>query len=176
IPMRRPPLRSPLFPYTTLFRSGIARVDAESPGFAALSGGTHGTTAVLSALTVLGITLGYPGQPHVVNRFMALRSEPAVRQARAIAIVWAVVVYAGMILLGLCARVLPGLVVEDREAALFAVLGELFPPVLGGIGLAAVLSAIMSTADSQLLVASSAVSHDLGWHTRRAVLQTRLVV
>lgn len=112
------------------------------------------------ALGLLGIGLGYPGQPHVVNRFMALRDGRSVGRGRRVAISWAVVLYAGMIVLGLCARVLlPDL--ADREDAFVLVTRELLHPVLAGVMLAAVLSAIMSTADSQLLVAASTISHDL---------------
>ncbi|MFZ0428271.1 MAG: sodium/proline symporter, partial [Acidobacteriota bacterium] len=113
-------------------------------------------------LGLLGIGLGYPGQPHVVNRFMALADRPrAVSRARLIAIAWAVLVYAGMLLLGWCGRVIqPDL--ADPEVVFISVTNLLFHPVMAGIMLAAVLSAIMSTADSQLLVASSSVTHDLG--------------
>lgn len=112
-------------------------------------------------LGYFGIGLGYPGQPHVVNRFMALGGKPgAVATARRIAISWSVVVYAGMLLLGLCGRALhPAL--GDGEVILVVLANDLFPPVLAGVILAAVLSAIMSTADSQLLVAASSVTHDL---------------
>jgi sodium/proline symporter len=111
---------------------------------------------------LLGIGLGYPGQPHVVNRFMALTDRPgAVRDARRLAIGWALIVYSGMLLLGFCGRVLsPGL--ADPELVFIRLSNDLFPPMVSGILLAAVLSAIMSTVDSQLLVASSTVSHDLG--------------
>lgn len=110
---------------------------------------------------LLGIGLGYPGQPHVVNRLMALRDEDALKKGQRIAMGWAVIVYGGTIIAGLCARVHLG-ELGDHENAFVALTADLFPPVLAGIMIAAVLSAIMSTADSQLLVAASAVSHDLG--------------
>ena len=66
-----------------------------------------------------------------------------------------------MILLGLCARVLLD-EIANREQAFMHVANELFHPVLAGVMIAAVLSAVMSTADSQLLVAASSVTHDLG--------------
>ncbi|MEJ2521920.1 MAG: sodium/proline symporter [Gammaproteobacteria bacterium] len=123
----------------------------------------------------LGIGLGYPGQPHVVNRFMALRDSRALARGRVIAIAWAVVIYAGMLLLGLCARVLyPGL--PEGEQVLFEVANRLFAPLAAGVMIAAVLSAIMSTADSQLLVAASSVSHDLPRTPREGLTLSRLVV
>jgi sodium/proline symporter len=129
-----------------------------SPVELSLTGPFTGAMGVAFVLGTLGIGLGYPGQPHVVNRFMALRDEPSLRQARVIAISWAVLVYAGMLLLGLCARVLYD--IADGEQVLFEVSARVLPPFVAGIVLAAVLSAIMSTADSQLLVAASSAAHD----------------
>lgn len=114
---------------------------------------------VFFVLGLFGIGVGYPGQPHVVNRFMALKDERALRQGRIIALGWATIVYAGMLLLGLSARVLFA-DLGDSEQVLFHVASQLLPAVIAGVMLAAVLSAIMSTADSQLLVAASAISYD----------------
>jgi sodium/proline symporter len=148
---------------------------------------TRGFTGVLGlafVLGTLGIGLGYPGQPHVVNRFMALRDEGAMARGRIIAIAWAVVIYSGMLLLGLCARVTWD-AVPDGEQVFFHAANAILPAAVSGIMIAAVLSAIMSTADSQLLVASSAValdlpsaSHDPGVESsaRRGLLAPRLVV
>jgi len=109
---------------------------------------------------LFGIGLGYPGQPHVVNRFMALEKPESIRLARVIALVWAAIIYTGMVLLGWSARVLlPEL--GDGEAALLEIAAQLLPPILGGLIAGGVLAAIMSTSDSQLLVAGSAVSHDI---------------
>jgi len=119
-------------------------------------------SAAMTVIFVLGfltITLNYPGQPHVVNRFMALKDEQSLREGRIIAIVWAVVVYSGMLILGFSARVLSA-DLGDSEQVLFRMSLDLLPPVIAGIMLAAVLSAIMSTADSQLLSASAAISYD----------------
>lgn len=147
--------------------------------------GSGSPTAALSAvmtiffvLGLLGIGIGYPGQPHVVNRFMALKDEKSLRQGRVIAIAWAVIVYAGMLTLGLSARVLLA-DIGDSEQVMFRMAGDLLPPVAAGFMLAAVLSAIMSTADSQLLVAASAISYD--WHladgnVMRGLKKTRATV
>ena len=124
-------------------------------------GSFGGLTSLFFVLGLFGIGIGYPGQPHVVNRYMALKDEKSVRQGRIIALSWAVLVYSGMLLLGLCARVMFS-DLGDSEQVLFRAAGVLLPPVIAGVMLAAVLSAIMSTADSQLLVASSAISYD--WH------------
>jgi sodium/proline symporter len=140
--------------FDSLLAGLVATKNAGSP-----TGPLSAVMAVLFALGLLGIGLGYPGQPHVVNRFMALRDERSLRQGRVIALAWAVIVYAGMLTLGLSARVLFA-DLGDSEQVMFKVAGELLPPVAAGVMLAAVLSAIMSTADSQLLVAASAISYD----------------
>jgi sodium/proline symporter len=134
-------------------------------GLAALGGPSipagqfSGVTGMLFVLAMFGITIGYPGQPHVVNRFMALRDDASLRQGRIIAVAWAVVVYAGMLLLGLSARVLFA-DLADAEQVFFETAQRLLPAVIAGVMLAAVLSAIMSTADSQILVTASSISHD----------------
>ena len=118
------------------------------------------------------------GQPQLLNRFMALRDEAALRQGRALAIIWFVIVLAGMLLLGLCGRVLMP-AAENAESLFFAMTNDLFPALIGGVITAAVLSAIMSTADSQLLVAASTVAHDLGLAKKfpaRALTISRLVM
>ncbi len=125
------------------------------------NGALGGFTSLFFVLGLFGIGIGYPGQPHVVNRFMALKDEKSLSQGRIIALTWAVLVYSGMLLLGLSARLLFA-DLGDAEQVLFRAAGVLLPPVIAGVMLAAVLSAIMSTADSQLLVASSAISYD--WH------------
>lgn len=119
-----------------------------------------------------GIGLGYPGQPHVVNRFMAMEEKKAIPTARLIAIVWAVIIYTGMVLLGWCGRILVS-TLGDGEQVLFALATLLLPSILAGIMVSAILSAIMSTADSQLLVAASSVSHDIrdGKTTTQAALR-----
>ena len=125
-----------------------------------------------------GIGLGYPGQPHVVNRFMAMEDQKAIPMARMIAIGWAVIIYIGMVVLGWCGRILVASL-GDGEQALFALATLLLPSVLAGIMVSAILSAIMSTADSQLLVAASSVSHDLRdgrTATRESLKQSRWVV
>lgn len=132
----------------------------------------RGVLGIAFVLGTMGIGLGYPGQPHVVNRFMALRDERSLARARAIAIVWAVIIYSGMLLVGLCARVLWA-ELPDGEQVIFHAANATLPPVMAGLMVAAVLSAIMSTADSQLLVAASSVSWDLRRAARRSGAETR---
>jgi sodium/proline symporter len=116
--------------------------------------------AIGFVMGLFGIGLGYPGQPHVVNRFMAIKDDAAIISGRRIAVTWAVIIYCGMVLLGWCGRLLAA-ELGDGEQLLFALSVQLLPAALAGIMVSAILSAIMSTTDSQLLVAASSVSHDL---------------
>lgn len=142
-----------------------------------LSGSFYSWAAVAFVIGMLGIGLGNPGQPHVVNRFMAVRDDHAMAMGKVIGIAWPSIVYGGMLLLGLCARVLVP-VSSDNEQVLFEVTNLLFHPIVAGVIVAAVLSAIMSTADSQLLVAASSLSYDLQKTTsaRKGLLLSRVTV
>jgi sodium/proline symporter len=147
-------------------------------------GGWHATTSAVGAIDpgynhalhdvgVIGIIsmlawgLGYFGQPHILVRFMALRSEHHVPAARLIAISWMVVGLFGALLTGYAglayADANPGLVAApfDSEKIFLVLTRALATPGLAGVLLAAVLAAVMSTIDSQLLVASSALSEDI---------------
>jgi len=108
----------------------------------------------------LGIGLGYPGQPHVLIRYMATKDEQSIKRGRFIAMTWGIFVFTGAVFLGLATRVVFGSL-GDAEQALPIISIQLLPGVLAGLMLAAVLAAICSSADSQLLVASSSISHDL---------------
>ena len=137
--------------------------------------GLGGIVALGFILGTMGIGIGYPGQPHVVNRFMALEPGEKVKRGRMIAIGWALIIYPGMIFLGWAGRILTD--IGSHEQILIVLGNQLLPPVIAGVILAAVLSAIMSTADSQLLVAASSVSHDLkGSDKEMSLSQTRIVV
>jgi len=138
--------------------SGLAAL--EEPALLRLVDQPSLLLAMVFVAGLFGIGLGYPGQPHVVNRFMALRDRGEIRFARAIALIWATVIYVGMVVLGWSGRVLlPEL--ADAESVLLVLAVDLLPELLGGLIAGGVLAAIMSTSDSQLLVAGSAVSHDL---------------
>ncbi len=119
-----------------------------------------GTIAILS-LAAWG--MGYFGQPHILARFMAIREPAEIKPARKIAMTWVVVSLACSVLVGLLGRIcLPEMLNATESETIFMVLvDKLTHPIVGGILLAAILAAIMSTADSQLLVTSSALTEDL---------------
>jgi sodium/proline symporter len=131
-----------------------------SPHFLSAGGDRFGPALWGFVIGQLGIGLGYPGMPHVITRYMATRDDREVQRLQVIAMLWGVTVFYGAGLVGLVSRVmLPGL--ADGEQALMALALNLVHPVLAGLLLAAVISAILSTVSSQLLVAASAVSYDV---------------
>ncbi|WP_202612614.1 sodium/proline symporter PutP [Vibrio toranzoniae] len=122
----------------------------------------------LSAIAIISLAawgLGYFGQPHILARFKATRSNKDLTTARRIAVVWTALSMVGAMLVGLVGLVYvtnsgaPKL--EDGEKIFMLLVNAMFHPVIAGILLAAILAAIMSTADSQLLVSSSAMAEDL---------------
>ena len=136
-------------------------LDAVAGTFNDPFGGRQGASAVAFALGLCGIGLGYPGQPHAVNKYMGMSPTASMRTARVVGISWALLLYPGMIVLGWLVRVQWPLAAGAHEDALFVASQNLLPPWLDGLVLAAVLAAIMSTVDGQLLVCASTVTHDL---------------
>ncbi|MEE2779363.1 MAG: sodium/proline symporter, partial [Myxococcota bacterium] len=153
---------------------GLSR---QGPEFLSLTGGRTGGAAVLYVVGLCAIGLAATGQPHVVNRFMALRSEDDVKMGAAISISWSVIVFGGMFLAGLCGRVLYEELAGSEKVLIHMITDpNLFPPVLGGLFVAAILSAIMSTADSQLLVCGATVAHDLPTRRRARIGMDRVAI
>ncbi len=132
----------------------------EAASFFQFSGGAVGWMATGTALGLLGTGLGAPGQPQLLNRIMAVKDSRARLQGAAITVGWGTVVFTGVTVLAFSMRALMPDVASEQ---IFFVAAENYlPPVLAGIVLAAILSAVMSTVDSLLLASASAVSHDLG--------------
>ncbi len=154
-----------LMPVLVLSEAGgytavLAALARENPSLTLVTGGKGGFALFGLVTGLFGIGLGYPGQPHVLTRYMAASGEEKIRQTQVIALVWGVLVFYGAGLLGLAGRVvLPGL--KDPEQLFPLLSRQMLHPLLAGVMLAAILSAIMSTVSSQLLVAASAVSRDL---------------
>ncbi|HPO12027.1 MAG TPA: sodium/proline symporter PutP [Candidatus Hydrogenedentes bacterium] len=106
--------------------------------------------------------LGYFGQPHILVRFMAIRSADDIKGARHIAMVWVTVSLAAAVAIGIIGRAYLKMPLEGvaAEKVYILMVSDLFPALIAGVLLSAILAAIMSTADSQLLVTSSAISED----------------
>ncbi len=121
-----------------------------------------------SIVSSLAWGLGYFGMPHIIIRFMAIKNETEVKKSRKIAIIWVVLSLAAACLIGLFARgyLSQQLDAGNSETAFIRLIQEIFSNngvliFIGGIFLCGILAAIMSTADSQLLVTASAVSEDM---------------
>jgi sodium/proline symporter len=121
--------------------------------------------------------LGYFGQPHILVRFMAVRAVDDVPTARLINMVWMVFALYGAVFVGYSGiAYFAGAPLENAETVFIEFCNVLFNPWISGFLLAAILAAVMSTIDSQLLVASSALTEDLyRSFLRRDASQTELV-
>ncbi|WP_020406179.1 sodium/proline symporter PutP [Hahella ganghwensis] len=115
---------------------------------------------LIAILSLLGWGLGYFGQPHILARFKAIRSENDIPMARRIAVSWTALTLIGSVACGFAAIAFFDAPLEDSEKAFMLLINALFHPVVAGVLLAAILAAVMSTADSQLLVSSSALAED----------------
>lgn len=127
------------------------------------SNGKGEPLGIIAMLSLVAWGMGYFGQPHILARFMAIREPAEIKPARKIAMTWVVASLVCSVLVGLLGRIyLPEtLDVAGSETIFMILVDKLTHPIVGGILLAAVLAAIMSTADSQLLVTSSALTEDL---------------
>lgn len=117
---------------------------------------------IIGVISSLAWGLGYFGQPHILVRFMAIKSSKEVKKARIIAIIWVIFSLCAAVIIGILglAYLKTPLVGNDSEKIFLIMVNKMFNPVLGGILMAAVLAAIMSTADSQLLVTASSITED----------------
>ncbi len=114
-------------------------------------------------LSLMAWGLGYFGQPHIIVRFMAVRSVAEVATARNIGMTWMAISLAGAIGVGIFGRAYverSGLTLEDPETIFILLAETLFPALITGFLFAALLAAIMSTVSSQLLVSSSSLTED----------------
>ena len=131
-----------------------------------------GSLAVTTIISGLAWGLGYFGMPHILVRFMAIKSSDLIKKSRIIATIWVFVTLGAAVLVGIFGMLF--LHAEGNEALLaqFNAIGDnekifmflsssLLPALIAGVVLSAILAAIMSTADSQLLVTSSAVTNDM---------------
>ncbi|MBN1123911.1 MAG: sodium/proline symporter PutP [Sedimentisphaerales bacterium] len=116
----------------------------------------------IAILSSMAWGLGYFGQPHILTRFMSVKSLYKLRESMSIAIIWVVLSLTGAVVIGIVGiGMVPGLESQQEAEKVFIyMIRDLFNPWIAGVMLAAILSAIMSTIDSQLLVSSSALSED----------------
>jgi sodium/proline symporter len=121
-------------------------------------GSRFGLLAIISAMAW---GLGYFGQPHILARFMSIKSAGKLAESMTIAVIWVFLSLAGAVVIGFIGiPMFDGLKNGEQEKVFIFMINKVMHPWPAGIMLAAILSAIMSTIDSQLLVSSSALTED----------------
>ena len=115
---------------------------------------------IMGIVSLLGWGLGYLGQPHILARFMAINSPDNIAKALKIAMTWAIISLFGAVMVGIIGIAWLQQPLQDSEAIFMVMVDGLTHPLIAGVLLAGVLAAVMSTADSQLLVASSSLVED----------------
>lgn len=165
-----PVLAYAILTFDTGFSSALAAKGVEQPAqflnFFVNGDGTP--VSAVSIISNLAWGLGYFGMPHILVRFMAVKSNEEIKKSRKIAVVWVIISLTASCLIGLIARGYLTAQLDDAtsESVFIRTIQQLFSGngvliFIGGIFLCGILAAIMSTADSQLLVTASAVSEDL---------------
>ena len=142
--------------------TALNQVAAAHPHHLEILGGQTGIVAALSVISGLAWGLGYMGMPHLLTRYMAIRNPNDLRQGTVIGISWAVLAFWGAMFIGLFGTaVLAADTVLDQEKVMPMMAIQLFPGWMAGLLIAGALAAMMSTADSQLLVTTSALAEDI---------------
>ncbi|MEL7400962.1 MAG: sodium/solute symporter, partial [Pseudomonadota bacterium] len=151
----------PIAAFTAVGDGPTALMAAKNPEMLDAFTKTDGTAlGLMGIISLAAWGLGYFGQPHVLARFKAIKSRADIPQARRIAVTWTFIGLMGASLVGVAGIGYFDTPLADSETVFMDLVQALFHPLVAGILLAAILAAIMSTADSQLLVSSSALTED----------------
>lgn len=154
----------PIFGFIELAKQGTSfshAIGAEGAHFNSLVGNKTGWAAASVIISGLSWGFGYMGQPHLLTRFMSIKSAEKIKTSRTIAIAWAIPAFTGAMLIGLIGLALYGKgYYVDVEEIMPHLATTLLPTWLAGIFISGAIAAMMSTADSQLLVITSSVIED----------------
>ncbi|MEA4911545.1 MAG: sodium/proline symporter [Oscillospiraceae bacterium] len=155
-------LIAPIFAVALLESGSAPAAGAELPAhyFSLLSTGRLDWKSVSDIISGLGWGLGYFGMPHIIIRFMSIRSQSAVKKSARIGIAWTTVILLFSVASGCIGRLFLG-EIADTSVVFITMTRMIFPAVISGILLSAILAAAMSTADSQLLASASAFASDV---------------
>jgi sodium/proline symporter len=177
--------------FATCKAGGIDAVMAnarELPGYLSMTHGNDVTTnsstpfGVIQIISTLAWGLGYFGMPHILLRFMAIEDENKLKLSRRVASVWVVITMAIAVLIGLIGKAMVANgsleALEDSERIIIQIARLLssygvIPALIAGLILAGILASTMSTADSQLLAASSSVSQNVLQETLKLKLTAK---
>ena len=129
--------------------------------YTSFTGGKSGWAAAALIISGLSWALGYMGQPHLLTRFMAINKAEKIKISRRIAIAWVIPAFTGALVIGIVgAGLYEQGMFDDIEKVMPHLANELLPAWIAGIFVSGAIAAMMSTADSQLLVISSSIIED----------------
>lgn len=152
----------PIIGAVNLLGGNTSSVQDIPSSFFSLFAGQVGLAALAFMLKGLSWGFGYLGQPHLLIRYMAIRDPQEIPRGRHIALVWATCAFLGAFAIGIVGALMYGLdTFQDSERIMPTMAMTLVPLWLAGILISGGIAAMMSTADSQLLVATSSVSEDV---------------
>ena len=154
------------------FAATMDAVNGQNPYLMSLFTNASSGKAIgfISLISSLAWGLGYFGMPHILVRFMSIKNAEEIKHSRRIAMTWVIICLGAVIMIGLLGRYYVsanGISVTDPERIFMVLCQALCHPAIASILMAAILAAIMSTADSQLLVSASAFSNDMYKHLFR---------
>ena len=148
-------LIAPIFALSLLNSGSAVGTDVALP-----DGYFNFMTSWQDIISGLGWGLGYFGMPHIIIRFMSLRSEKELKKSSVIGISWTTIILVMSVLSGVVGRLFLG-EIADSSTVFITMVRKIFPALISGLLLSAILSAAMSTADSQLLASASAFASDV---------------
>jgi sodium/proline symporter len=160
----------------------IQSIEDASPVYLSLTEGKTGLAAVLFILSGLSWAFGYTGQPQLLTRMMAIRNEHDVKKAKWVATSWTILAYIGAILIGLFGIAFvqsgylgqeEGKLAADAEKILPVMVMTLVNPIIAGFLLSGVISAMMSTAATELTVSSASLGEDIIGKLRKILMDDR---
>ncbi|MDE5605456.1 MAG: sodium/proline symporter PutP [Eubacterium sp.] len=167
--------------------SAVAENAQSIPNYLSLTSTTDGNGGVvgfgsMSIISTLAWGLGYFGMPHILLRFMAIEDPKKIKLSRRVASVWVFIAMGVAVVIGMVglamSKVEPSMILDDSETVIVAIssllskYGVVFA-LLAGVILAGILASTMSTADSQLLAAASAISQDIMVGTFKLKISTK---
>ena len=153
---------------------GVQQIVNSAPAF-----GDAGTYGFLTIISTLSWGLGYFGVPQVLLRFIGIRSTSEIKLSRRVATIWCVIALASSVFIGIAGRVIfpTDLLSAAQAENIFILIARYFlPPFLAGLVLAGILAATISSSDSYLLIASSAIAKNLYQHVFRKDASDRQVM
>lgn len=155
----------PMIAYSNIDPAAMKSAFASRPDVFSMIPGGFSFAALLAVISSASWGLGYFGQPHILVRFMSVRSIKLLPKAKTIAMIWVVISLICAVWIGLLAIPLyPSLSGGNQEKVLIYMVRDFAPLYFKGVLLAGILAAIMSTVSSQLLVSSSTLTEDVYSH------------